>query len=64
MNGSHWEFKANVSDIHISDEDLEIFNDNVNSAMCTCDTPGKKFSYIKSNASFIYRYEYLSRILF
>ena len=47
MNGSHWEFKANVSDIHISDEDLEIFNDNVNSAMCTCDTPGKKFSYIK-----------------
>ena len=45
MNGKSREFKANVSDIHISDEDLENFNDNVNSAMCSCDPPGKRVFY-------------------
>ena len=42
MNGESREFNANVSEIHISDEDLENFNDNVNSAMCVCNPPGKK----------------------
>ena len=42
MNGESREFKANISEIHISDEDLENFNDNVNSAMCVCNPPGKK----------------------
>ena len=47
MNGESREFNANVSEIHISDEDLENFNDNVNSAMCVCSPPGKKFFCIK-----------------
>ena len=47
MNGESKEFVANESDMHVSDEDLKSFYDNVNSAACVRidTTPGKESNY-------------------
>ena len=44
MNGKSKEFVADESDMHVSDEDLKNFYDNVNSAACVSidTTPGNK----------------------
>ena len=43
LNGKSKKFVADASDVHVSDEELKSFDDNVNSAKCVSinTTPGK-----------------------
>ena len=51
LNGESKEFVADESDMHVSDEDLKSFYDNVNSAACVSidTTSGNKINLLQNN---------------